>query len=235
MWRGDLSGSSWSWTNVSSKAGGDSIHPDQHAIAFAAGAPDVVWVGNDGGVFVSPNRGVSWRHLNTGLAITEIEYVAQNRGDARWLLAGTQDNGTIRYDGSATWLHSQDGDGGDCAVNAANPATVFHTFFGMGMQRSTSKGDKNSWVSRGPNVAETYNALFYPPVEANDAVIAQAGESLFVSHGRGDVVDGGAIEPRRRRRLGPRDPDRDADLRRHERRRRAAGRPQRRDLDASRA
>ena len=51
----------------------------------------------------------------------------------------------------------------------------------MGLQRSTSKGDKNSWVSRGPNVAETYNALFYPPVEANDAVIAQAGESLFVS------------------------------------------------------
>jgi hypothetical protein len=181
MWRGDLSGSSWSWTNVSSKAGGDSIHPDQHAIAFAAGAPDVVWVGNDGGVFMSPNRGVSWRHRNTGLAITEIEYVAQNRGDARWLLAGTQDNGTIRYNGSATWLHSQDGDGGDCAVNAANPATVFHTFFGMGMQRSTSRGDKNSWVSRGPNVADTYQALFYPPVEANDAVIAQAGESLFVS------------------------------------------------------
>ena len=39
--RGDLSGTTWTWRNLTNKgATGDSIHPDQHAIAFEPGLPD---------------------------------------------------------------------------------------------------------------------------------------------------------------------------------------------------
>ena len=34
--RGDLSGTKWTWTNITTQ-GGKSIHPDQHCLAFAPG------------------------------------------------------------------------------------------------------------------------------------------------------------------------------------------------------
>ena len=95
------------WTNLSTRPfPGESIHPDQHAIAFDPVDGDVVYAANDGGLFRSPNRGTNWSALNEGLVITEIEYLAQDVGSPHWLLAGTQDNGTIRYDGRREWTPS---------------------------------------------------------------------------------------------------------------------------------
>lgn len=187
LWRGVRSGSTWTWTDIASKKPGSSIHPDQHALAVVPGHPDVIWAGSDGGAFRSDDRGTTWTACNTGLGITEVEFMAQQPGSARWLLAGTQDNGSIRYDGSSLWLHSQDGDGGDCAVDSTAPATAFHTFFGMGMERSTSSGDWGSWTWKGPNVPAGYNALFYPPVEAFGSTVAMAGSSIWISTNDADT------------------------------------------------
>jgi hypothetical protein len=188
LWRGDSGAAGWTWTNISSKANGSSIHPDQHTIAFVAGNPNVIWAGCDGGIFRSDDRGITWVARNTGIGITEFEYISQSRGSAFWLLGGTQDNGTERYNGSSVWLHSQDGDGGGCGVDTATPSTVFHTFFNMGIQRSTQSGDWGTWQSIGPNVPTGYQCLFYPPVDANGSTVAQAGSSLFAS-----VDDGGSF------------------------------------------
>ena len=56
-------------------ATGDSIHPDQHAIAFEPGDADTIYIGNDGGLFRSADRGITWQHCNNGLVITEFEYL----------------------------------------------------------------------------------------------------------------------------------------------------------------
>ena len=185
VYRGEVSGTTATWTNVSSKASGDSIHPDQHAIAFDPTDPNIVYIGNDGGLYRSTNRGTHWQSLNRGLAITELEYLAQDYGLSRWLLSGTQDNGSVRYAGSSVWDHVADGDGGDCTVNRANPNTVFHSYFGMGMERSTTKGNFGSFSWIGPSVPNSYQALFYPPMEGCNEVIAQAGQSIFVSRNNG--------------------------------------------------
>ncbi len=183
-WRGDRRGRNWVWTRISNKPG-DDIHPDQHAIAFDPVDPDIVYVGCDGGLYRSPDRGNAWVSLNDGLYITEIEYIAHDPGSALWLLGGTQDNGSIRWRGSSVWDHVADGDGGDCAVDHVAPDTVFHSYFGMGMERSTSKGDFGSFSWIGPNVPQNYRALFYPPMEARGSTIAQAGQSVFVSRNNG--------------------------------------------------
>jgi hypothetical protein len=183
--RGDLAGTTWTWRNITNKgATGASIHPDQHAIAFEPGRPDTVYVGNDGGVYRSPDRGIQWIHCNNGLGITEFEYVADDHGSSRWLIGGTQDNGTNRWTGSPTWDHVADGDGGDCAVHRADPRTVFHSYYGMGIDRSTSKGDWGSWTWLPPPVPAGEGALFYPPFEAsatNGQTVAQGGDALYVS------------------------------------------------------
>jgi hypothetical protein len=184
-YRGELSGSNWTWENISSRSTGDSVHPDQHAIAFDPVNPDTIYLGNDGGMFRSPDRGTTWTSLNHGLGITEVEYLAQRYGSSKWLVAGTQDNGSMRYTGSPIWEHVADGDGGDCGVNRADPNYVYHTYYGMGMERSTTGGGWGSFAWVGPNVPQNYSALFYPPVEVNGSSVVQAGSSAFGSRDGG--------------------------------------------------
>ena len=183
--RGDLTGSTWNWTNLSAKTSGDSIHPDQHAIAFHPTNANIIFVGNDGGLYRSNNRGINWQSLNNGLAITEFEYIAQDLGSSRWIMGGTQDNGTNRYRGSRVWDHIADGDGGDCSVNSINPDIIYHSFYGMGLRRSNDRGE--TWRSlRLPPVTSGYKALFYPPMEGRGNTIAQAGESVMISRDTGN-------------------------------------------------
>jgi photosystem II stability/assembly factor-like uncharacterized protein len=167
----------WSWTDISAKTSGDSIHPDQHAIAFSPTNPNVVYIGNDGGIYRSADGGTTWKSLNKGMCITEFEYLAQHPQWDSYLLGGTQDNGTLRYEGNKVWFHIQDGDGGDCGVNASSPYTCFHTFFGMGMERSTTGGGWGSWAWH----PLTDNALFYPPLEVRNNIVVQAGVTVFIS------------------------------------------------------
>jgi hypothetical protein len=184
-YRGDLSGTTWTWRNLSNKgSSGDSIHPDQHAIAFEPGNANMIYVGNDGGLYRSPDRGITWVHCNNGLVISEFEYLAQNLGTSRWIIGGTQDNGTERWTGSATWEHVADGDGGDCGVNRANPNTVFHTYYGMSPERSTTGGNFGSWSYLPPPVPSGEGSRFYPPFECSAAAsdtVAIAGDALYVS------------------------------------------------------
>jgi hypothetical protein len=186
--RGDLAGTTWTWRNIATKNPGDSIHPDSHAIAFEPGHPDTIYVGNDGGLFQSTNRGINWAHCNNGLVISEFEYLAQNYGSARWLIGGTQDNGTERWQGSPVWEHIADGDGGDCGVNRTNPAIVFHTYYSMSPERSNATGDWGSWAGIAPPVPAGESSPFYPPFECsatNGDTIAMAGGALYVSRNNG--------------------------------------------------
>jgi photosystem II stability/assembly factor-like uncharacterized protein len=187
--RGDLAGSTWTWTNLSNKgSSGDSIHPDSHCIAFEPGQPNTIYVGNDGGLYRSPDRGITWQHCNNGLVISEFEYLAQDCGSSRWLIGGTQDNGTERWTGFQTWDHAQDGDGGDCGVQRDNPWTVFHTFYGMSPERATSRGDYGSWTWLPPPVPDGEGSLFYPPFECSISggeTIAIGGDAFYVSRDNG--------------------------------------------------
>jgi hypothetical protein len=176
----------WNWSNLSSRANsGDSIHVDQHAVAFDPADPAVVYAGNDGGLYRSADEGIGWASLNRGLGITEFEYMTQDPGNAAWIMGGTQDNGTLLRGAGLTWEVAAMGDGGDCGVNEAAPATCFHSYFSMGMERSTSGGGEGTWSAVGPFPAAGYDSLFYPPLEVNGATVAQAGQTVFVSADQG--------------------------------------------------
>ncbi|MDQ3618607.1 MAG: hypothetical protein M3391_00570 [Actinomycetota bacterium] len=188
--RGTRTFGTWTWVNLSSKVvGGNSIHPDQHSVAFEPGAPGTVYAGNDGGVYRSTDRGINWVHCNNGLQVSEFEYVAHNVGTSRWLIGGTQDNGTNRWMGPSTWEHVGDADGGDCGVNRANPLVVFHTRQNWALFRSTTGGGFGSWANITPaRPAGEGVGLFYPPFESSAGAgntIAMGGRSLYVSRDLG--------------------------------------------------
>lgn len=188
--RGDLSGTTWTWRVLSNKGTtGDSIHPDQHSIAFEPGRPDTVYAGNDGGLFRSPDRGITWQNCNNGLVVSEFEYLAHDWGSARWLIGGTQDNGTNRWTGSSTWEHVEDADGGDVCVNRRTPATVVHSRQWGGLLRSTQRGSWNTWGwVNPPRPAGEGAGLFYPPVESSATTgdtTAIGMRALYVSRNNG--------------------------------------------------
>jgi hypothetical protein len=173
--RGSLSGSTWTWTDIT-KQGNNSIHPDQHCLTFSPDSSKIIYAGSDGGIFRSANSGATWAPLNKGLGITEVEFLASDPNTWKWLMAGTQDNGTIRFTGSTVWDHIADGDGGDCGVNQLSPNTVYHSYFNVTLERSDNKGD--TWTGLAP---PSVPSLFYPPVEVFGSTVAIGATSLVVT------------------------------------------------------
>ncbi len=183
LYRGRRSGGSIAWSDVSSRTNGDSIHPDQHFVAFDPAHPGVVYSCNDGGVFRSADRCDHWTSLNPGLGITEFEYLAQLDADPGWLFGGTQDNGSLSLAGPRHWDQVALGDGGDCAaLDRGASSLVFHSYYDMPVERAGALGASAfAWTDVSPPVPDGYACLFYPPLEARGKVLVKAGASLWVS------------------------------------------------------
>jgi photosystem II stability/assembly factor-like uncharacterized protein len=186
LYRGRRSASGWQWQNISSRSSGDSIHPDQHHLAFDPSDPNVLYVCNDGGLFRSPNGGTNWESLNKGLNITEFEFLAHLEGQDEWLIGGTQDNGTLSHQSAGTWRQIALGDGGDCGANEAQNH-CYHSYYGMWIERAAATGPNAfRWKNVSPPFGDDYDSLFYPPMDVNGSVVAKAGVTLFVSDDNGD-------------------------------------------------
>jgi photosystem II stability/assembly factor-like uncharacterized protein len=178
-YRGDLTGAVWKWTNITTN-NKNSIHPDQHCLAFAPGDSKTIFAGSDGGLFLSRTAGAKWEALNNGMAITEVEYLAFDPDDWRWIMAGTQDNGTLNYTGTTSWLQIAQGDGGDCGVNPLNAKEVYHSYYYVSLEGSTNKA--KTWTDLKPQDMES---LFYPPVSVFGQTVCIGGTALQVSRDRG--------------------------------------------------
>jgi hypothetical protein len=156
---------------------GRGVHSDGHGIAFALNTAGTahdgtqVWVVSDGGVFRSTSSGGAGTFVarNTGLAITEMTYLAQRVDTDAALLAGCQDNGTVRFWGEQAWYESPQGDGGGIAVDPNNQYRVMRQYvkagkftpsgvFSPGLSTSTDGGASGSW-----------SGLTFPPFTANTA------------------------------------------------------------------
>jgi hypothetical protein len=110
------------------------VHTDDHAIAFDTSvSPSRVYDGNDGGIWSTDDQGVSWKNLNTNIAITQFQGVGLTAANTSRVLGGTQDNGTniLNYGGVAppAWFHTDFGDGGQAIIDQSNADRMFHTYF----------------------------------------------------------------------------------------------------------
>jgi photosystem II stability/assembly factor-like uncharacterized protein len=180
--RGQLNGTVWDWTNVTTQ-GQNSIHPDQHCLVFVPDQAKIIYSGNDGGIYRSSNSGSTWKSLNKGLGICEIEYLACDPNTWEGLIAGTQDNGTIKHDGAGVWLPIAEGDGGDCGINQLDPNVMYHSFYDVSLRRSPNEGQ--SWTDLEPPAFSAFESpptcLFYPPVEVSGLTVAIGAKSLVVT------------------------------------------------------
>lgn len=103
------------------------IHCDWHFMLVDPRDPRRLFVGTDGGVFVSRDRGATFLSLNQGLA-TSLHYpgMSLHPTDPTGVLTGLQDNGTlITRNGVALWNGIFSGDGGFTAIDPTNPAQIY--------------------------------------------------------------------------------------------------------------
>jgi hypothetical protein len=189
LYRGKRTAAGWRWENIASRKSGDSIHPDQHHLAFDPADPSVLYACNDGGLFRSPDGGTNWTSLNPGLGITEFEFLAHMESQDDWLIGGTQDNGTLGNATLGTWNQIALGDGGDCGADEAQNL-CYHSYYGMWIERADASGPRAfDWVELPLSVSEDYDALFYPPMDVRGKVVSKAGVTVFVSDTNGDRWD----------------------------------------------
>ena len=99
------------------------IHVDWHAVVVDPNDPRRVLGGNDGGVFLSKDKGSTWTSLNAGL-VTSLHYpgLSVHPTDPTGVLSGLQDNGTIiTRNGIAQWNGVWGGDGAYTAIDPNSP------------------------------------------------------------------------------------------------------------------
>lgn len=147
-----LDGANTAFTSIANSG----VHADAHAIKIAPSNNQIVYRGDDGGIFKSIDGGDTWSSLNNStFRATQFQSIALHPIDRNFSLGGTQDNGTLRLLTGGLWNTSEGGDGGYALIdqNAVNntAVTMYHTFFnltgmGIGFSRTTMAGD-DMWPS----------------------------------------------------------------------------------------
>jgi hypothetical protein len=131
---------------------GTGVHADVHAIRLAgpAGANRQVWVGCDGGVYVSGAAG----KVNTfapraiGVAVLEVGFCAPHPTASHLVAAGMQDNGTQVRAGDTVWEEIFEGDGGGVLFDPSAPYRIVRQYIRAGWDADPKDGRFSSPTSK---------------------------------------------------------------------------------------
>lgn len=131
-------------------------HADNHEMKWDAN--NRFYIGNDGGIGVSTNLGLTWHPSNRGYNVTQFYGIAFDRTGA--VMGGAQDNGTLYNDFSLNtpqeFSEVNGGDGFECEISFFNPRVMFSTVYYNSISRSGDKGQ--TFSSFVPSLPASYDA-----------------------------------------------------------------------------
>jgi len=136
LWRTTDGGQTWTKINPQDTVG----HVDQHALAFDPSDSARIYIGCDGGLFYSPDRGTTLQPRNWGRGTMEFYAFDVHPTDANQLLAGAQDNGTQLRTGSLTFDVTLGADGMWAAYKRTDPNIALGQQQQAAVWRSTDGG-----------------------------------------------------------------------------------------------
>ncbi len=150
VWESTNGGSSWNiiahWTG----SGAFQIHADQHDLIFKPGT-DELYAANDGGIYHTDNFGMQWTDLTATLQITQSYRLGISQNTSGLVLAGNQDNGTIRRDATGAFVQINGGDGFECIVDHTTDQILYSSIYYGQVSRSTNGGTFISIAGSGVN------------------------------------------------------------------------------------
>jgi len=117
------------------------VHVDYHALWINPSDPNHMICGNDGGVYITRNRGRGWRHAGN-LPLSQFYRVTCDDGEPYRVYGGLQDNGSwcapSRSPGgieNADWENLGGGDGFCVQVDRSDPDIVYWEWQGGNISR----------------------------------------------------------------------------------------------------
>ncbi len=146
-----------SWQNITFSYSGsfDEQHPDQHALWIDPTNQNNLICGNDGGVFTTNAGSNPWTKLYdlpiSQFYASEIDYL-----QPEIKLGGTQDNGTLKSDGTINnWDFIYGGDGFHTKVDYSNSNIIYAESQNGGIGRSTNGGQSFNSIRNGIDFTRT--------------------------------------------------------------------------------
>src|SRR5690606_13628966 len=146
------------WPVVYGYSGPPQLHVDHHALAFHPQNPDYILCGNDGGINISTDAGLTWSQP-VQLPNTQFYEIGLDYNNPQKLYGGTQDNNTIRTNTGSTddWDRIWGGDGMYVNVDFTNPDIIYaESQFGY-LVKSVNGGISFSPAMNGINGGEPTN------------------------------------------------------------------------------
>ena len=183
---------------------GNNVHADVHSIVLAGGAAPnrQVWVGCDGGIYLSTQSGRvnTFASRATGLAVLQAGFVASHPTSAHFVAAGFQDNGTQVRSGDTLWEEILLGDGGGLMFHPALSQYVVAQFVTASWSSRPEAGfvSPTSRVAGGgtlvgdredqQGVSEFYSGASVIGTGGNNARIAVGTNRIWISDNLGQAT-----------------------------------------------
>ena len=138
-WRSTNGGATWALSSLWYNRGGTStVHADQHDLCYIPNT-DILFAGNDGGVYVTIDQGYSWTWLGSGLKTTQFYRLGLSATNPDVLIAGSQDNGTKQL-GASVWRDVLGGDGMEGLVDHTNANVMYGSLYYGDIYKSVNGG-----------------------------------------------------------------------------------------------
>ncbi len=174
-------------------------HVDDHAMWIDPNNSDHFYIGGDGGIFETWDRGQTWRHVTNLPTVQFYRASADNDVPFYNVCAGTQDNHTqcgparTRYtDGitNADWWIAQFGDGFKPQSDPSDPNTVYAQYQHGGLVRvDRTSGERTAIAPVAPPGQLAYNWNWNTPLiisPHSSSRLYMGAERLLRSDDRGD-------------------------------------------------
>ena len=147
------------------------VHADAHAATFATDGS--FYIGSDGGIFKSINKGSTWTdELNNGLTTHQFYNIGSSAAAPQEVLGGLQDNGTrLRAGGTSTFNEVIGGDGFGVDINRNDGTKMIGSLYYDDILKSTDSG--KTWANAWSGIKEANNAKSAP---FNTHVVAWEGD-----------------------------------------------------------
>ncbi len=166
----------------------DYSHADHHCILYNPSNPNIIYFGNDGGVFRTTDGGETFSGCNGGYQTSQFyNYFASSYQDSLIAIGGLQDNATAIYWGTDYWRREIGGDGTSAGIDPSNDNIMYGTYQYMSLQKSTDQG--NNWNY----IAPSGNAGFVAPfvISPSNPQYLYAGTDLvYKSTNKGSTWNG---------------------------------------------
>ncbi|MCS7016717.1 MAG: hypothetical protein NZM42_11450 [Gemmatales bacterium] len=181
------------------RSGAPRVHVDHHALWINPKDSDHLILGNDGGVYLSYDRGAHWEFL-LNLPIAQFYAVGVDLRKPYWIYGGLQDNGSWGVPSATAdvrgilmhdWIRVGGGDGFYCQPDPTDPATLFVEMqYGRLQRVNLATGAVANISPQAPKGQQPYRFNWNTPLllsPHNPRIVYYGGNFLFRSLNRGDT------------------------------------------------